>query len=155
MLKHPWLDMPDNYEFKYTNREYDVMILKKDFNNQVRGKNAQQDDAVLEDRQEMNELIESDPELYAGDIDTKPSTKPDAYHHILQSKADDENMFDEDEISLEDPEEARENLKVRQDQECKIHNSFTGPYPLDPTEFSHTDKGENAQFTTLIRPSKF
>ena len=35
--------------------------------------------------------------------------------------------------------------------DAKIHNSFTGPYPLDPTEFSHTDKGENYQFTTISK----
>jgi len=102
----------------------------------------------------MNELIEQDPELYAGDVDTKAGEKQNVHHHILQSRPDDDNLFDEDEISLEDPEEAREHYKVRKEQECKIHNSFTGPYPLDPTEFSHTDKGENAQFTTLIKPPK-
>jgi hypothetical protein len=45
---------------------------------------------------------------------------------------------------LEDPEEGRERMKKREEGNIKIHNSFTGPYPLDPTEFSHTDKGENA-----------
>ena len=59
-------------------------------------------------------------------------------------------LFDEDEISLEDPEEGRERFRLRKEQNTKIHNSFTGPYPLDPTEFSHTDKGENAQFTTIV-----
>ena len=29
----------------------------------------EQDDAALEDRQEMNELVDSDPELYAGDVE--------------------------------------------------------------------------------------
>ena len=41
-------------------------------------------------------------------------------------------------------------MKKREEGNIKIHNSFTGPYPLDPTEFSHTDKGENAQFTTIV-----
>lgn len=52
-------------------------------------------------------------------------------------------MFNADEISLVDPEEEREKLKLIKENECKIHNSFTGPYPLDPSEFGHTDKGEN------------
>ena len=52
-------------------------------------------------------------------------------------------LFNEDEISLMDPEEERHAFKERKEQDAKIHNSFTGPYPLDPTEFSHTDKGEN------------
>ena len=60
-------------------------------------------------------------------------------------------MFNDDEISLEDPEDAREKYRIRKEEESKIHNSFTGPYPLDPTEFSHTDKGENDQFTTLVK----
>jgi hypothetical protein len=30
MLKHPWLNMADNYDFKYSDREYEVMMLKKD-----------------------------------------------------------------------------------------------------------------------------
>ena len=46
-----------------------------------------------------------------------------------------------DEISLIDPEEEKEIMKELKDRQSKIHNSFTGPYPLDPTEFSHTDKG--------------
>ena len=37
MLKHPWLSMADNYEFKYTNHEYDVMMMKKDLKNQMKG----------------------------------------------------------------------------------------------------------------------
>ena len=37
MLKHPWLYMPDNYEFKYTNHEYEVMMMKKDLKNQMKG----------------------------------------------------------------------------------------------------------------------
>jgi hypothetical protein len=55
----------------------------------------------------------------------------------------------EDEISLEDPCEERERGKMRKERETKIHNSFTGPYPLDPTEFDHNDKGENYQFSTV------
>jgi len=58
-------------------------------------------------------------------------------------------LFDPEEISLIDPEEERELMKAAKETQSKIHNSFTGPYPLDPTEFSHTDKGENYQFSTL------
>jgi len=59
------------------------------------------------------------------------------------------SLFDPDEISLLDPEEERDIIKDAKEAQAKIHNSFTGPYPLDPTEFSHTDKGENYQFSTL------
>ena len=34
----------------------------------------------------------------------------------------------------------------RKAREAKVNNSFTGPYPLDPTEFNHNDKGANVQF---------
>jgi hypothetical protein len=62
--------MGDNYDFHYTEREYEVMMLKKDLKNQMKGATGSQpDDAVLEERQEMNELIESEPELYAGDTE--------------------------------------------------------------------------------------
>ena len=29
MLKHPWLSLPDNYDYKYTEREYETLRLKK------------------------------------------------------------------------------------------------------------------------------
>jgi hypothetical protein len=53
------------------------------------------------------------------------------------------DMFDDTEISLIDPDEERQIQRAWKEKEAKIHNSFTGPYPLDPTEFNHTDKGEN------------
>jgi serine/threonine-protein kinase SRPK3 len=42
MLKHPWLDMQPNYEYKYTDREYEVMMLKKELKDKVKtgGKGA-------------------------------------------------------------------------------------------------------------------
>ena len=46
------------------------MMQKDRLKKQMRGGGSQQqDDAVLEDRQEMNELIDSDPELYAADCE--------------------------------------------------------------------------------------
>ena len=127
----------------------------------------------------MNELVDSDPEMYAGDTEEMHLTnkngknkaqkerdklKADIQNHlntndqntpgvISSSAANDatilKNLFDPDEISLIDPEEEREIQKAEKEKASKIHNSFTGPYPLDPTEFSHTDKGENYQFSTL------
>lgn len=70
MLQHPWLDMESNFDFKYTEREYEVMLLKKELKNQMKGgERQQQDTAEVEDRQEMNELVESDFELYGGDTE--------------------------------------------------------------------------------------
>ena len=60
MLKHPWLNMSDNYDFKLSKRKIESMLLKKDM---VKG---QQED---KEEREMNELIDSDPELYAADTE--------------------------------------------------------------------------------------
>lgn len=37
---------------------------------------------------------------------------------------------------------------------AKINNSFTGPYPTDPIDFDHTDKGPNTQFTNALKSKK-
>jgi hypothetical protein len=113
--------MGDNYEYKYTDREYDIMMLKKDHKSQPKG--AVVDDAVLDDKQEMNELIDSDPEFYAADNERDGKKKRN-----LSLDLDDE-LFNESEISLEDPEDSRMAYNIRKEQENKIHNSFTGPYP--------------------------
>ena len=42
-----------------------------------------------------------------------------------------------------DSDEEREVVRKHKDKSAKINNSFTGPYPLDPTDFKHTDKGPN------------
>ena len=124
MLKHPWFEMTDNYEFKYTDREYDVMMLKKDLKNQMKGSSAAQvDEGINEDKQEMNELIESDPEVYAADNERDHKKKRNLSLDL------EEELFNTSEISLEDPEESRLAFNTRKEQECKIHNSFTGPYP--------------------------
>ena len=137
--------MEDNYDFKYKEREYEIMMLKKNLKN-----DAKPEDAGAEEKQEMNELVESDPELYAADADVaEPSTRRQRQKVNNKITIDDDDLFNASEISLEDPEEFRETFAIRKEQESKIHNSFTGPYPLDPTEFSHTDKGENAQFGYL------
>jgi hypothetical protein len=36
MLKHPWLNRPANYEYKYKDKEYEIMMLKKDLKNKVK-----------------------------------------------------------------------------------------------------------------------
>jgi hypothetical protein len=48
---------------------------------------------------------------------------------------------------LQSMREGRARLQSRKAREAKINNSFTGPYPLDPTDFNHNDKGANVQFT--------
>ena len=121
----------------------------------------------------MNELIESDEDIYAADAEDyylpqskkksdRDRLKADIQNHLHSEVGEgilsgnpvaDEvifsELFDDDEVSLEDPEDQKAKVKARKEIDAKIHNSFTGPYPLDPTEFSHTDKGENYQFTNL------
>ena len=121
--------MKPNYEYKYSDREYEVMMLKKQLKDQVKGGQAKGlDDSI----HEMNELIESDEEQNAADID-------DIF-------SEDNFMDDEDDFSLWDSDEELERKNKRKERDAKINNSFTGPYPLDPTDFNHTDKGPNYQF---------
>lgn len=134
------------------------------------GTAQQQDDAALEDRQEMNELVDSDPELYAGDVEDmylpdknkkagsqreRDKLKAEIQGHLNSRDNENAGVFTAvaandvkvlnqvhpDEISLMDPEDEKDMMKEVKEYQSKIHNSFTGPYPLDPTEFSHTDKG--------------
>jgi serine/threonine-protein kinase SRPK3 len=61
MLKHPWLNMPDVYNFKYTKAEYEKIQFKKS----MQGASPDDDN----NKQEMGELIDSDPELNQADIE--------------------------------------------------------------------------------------
>lgn len=128
MLEHPWLNMPDNYDYKYTDKEYEILLLKKDLKNKV-SKDPN------EERVEMNELIESDEDFNAAD-------KELTYEQIEGSLLD-IDPYDADEQSFYDSDEERDVMKKAKAKQAKINNSFTGPYPLDPTDFNHTDKGPN------------
>lgn len=58
-----------------------------------------------------------------------------------------DQLFDSDsDRSLEDADEHDQIVKAHKKKDVKLNNSFTGPYPSDPTDFNHTDKGANAQF---------
>ena len=85
--------------------------------------------------QEMNELVESDEELNGADCER-------------DTEYDDERA-DVDSLSLWNSDEDRDRVRKRKDVDAKVNNSFTGPYPLDPTDFNHTDKGPNNQFWHL------
>ena len=41
-------------------------------------------------------------------------------------------------------EEREKTVKAAKGKEAKLNNSFSGPYPSDPTDFNHSDKGANA-----------
>ncbi len=68
--------------------------------------------------------------------------------------AEDDYDYDVDELSLMSSDDGREQVRKRKAREAKINNSFTGPYPLDPTDFNHTDKGPNNQFEHLLMMAK-
>ena len=56
-------------------------------------------------------------------------------------------LYDSDsDRSLEDKDEHESRMKAHKEKDVKLNNSFTGPYPQDPTDFGHADKGANAQF---------
>lgn len=84
----------------------------------------------------MNELIDSEEEVNAGGDEMR------SFNDGLSS-VDDEFDYDCDELSLVDSDEERDVVKKAKAKAAKINNSFTGPYPLDPTDFNHTDKGPN------------
>lgn len=129
MLSHSWLNMEANFDFKYSDREYEVMLLKGKI------KEDSKKGVLNESAQEMNELIESDEEVNESDIEKD------------NDEEDDNESNDSD--SLWDSDEDRRQVRKRKAAEAKVNNSFTGPYPLDPTDFNHTDKGPNNQFWHL------
>ena len=138
--------MSANYEYKYTDKEYEIMMLKKDMKMAANKGGNDLDDT----QQEMNELIESDEEINAADLDEDHfgASHPNHLHSSDEEDmegADEEEEYDydADELSLIDSDEERDHLRKHKAKEAKINNSFTGPYPLDPTEFNHTDKGPN------------
>lgn len=78
----------------------------------------------------MGELAESDDNLNEADIEER----------------EDSSCSESDERSFMESDEEREVVKQRKEKGPKLNNSFTGPYPTDPCDFNHTDKGPNFQF---------
>jgi len=135
MIAHPWLNMSPSYDYKYSDREYEVMSLKKQLKEQVKGGNGVRG-GLDDSQQEMNELIESEEEVNAADDELVSPNEG-------MSSIEDEYDYDCDELSLVDSDDEREITKKAKAKQAKINNSFTGPYPLDPTDFNHNDKGPN------------
>ena len=148
MLQHPWLNMPPNYDYKFSKKEWDLIQFKKDMKKEPE---PFAEDAKLE----MGELVDSDPEIYWCDNESKRVNKRDvggnydlsSQEDLMRGKDPWDVLFDSDsDRSLEDPEEHELKVKAHKRKDVKLNNSFTGPYPQDPTDFNHTDKGANAQF---------
>jgi hypothetical protein len=62
MLNHPWLSMEANYNTKYSDKDFTILKMKKELKF---GPDYVTADLLLDDpRQEMNQLVESEPECY-------------------------------------------------------------------------------------------
>ena len=104
----------------------------------------------------MGELVDSDPELYEGDNEARPKgwrkdrgLSGNGDLDLMRGGGDPwDVLFDgsDSDRSLEDADDHEFKVKAHKKKDVKLNNSFTGPYPQDPTDFNHTDKGANAQF---------
>jgi hypothetical protein len=77
--------MEANYETRYTTKEYEILDLKK----KMKQVDPTADLMVDDPNQEMNELVESDPELYEGDSDESGSLGGDGYNEDLSDDVSD------------------------------------------------------------------
>lgn len=155
MLSHPWLAMPANLDTRYTEKEFTILKLKKE---RKYGAEFATADLLLDDpRLEMNVLVESEPEDYAADSDDSAQSEPrqeSGFNDDIDSEELDtkerrmERALENnrEDRSLQASWEGRARVQSRKAREVKVNNSFTGPYPTDPTDFNHNDKGANAQF---------
>lgn len=60
MLDHPWLNSKPNYDYKMSDKEYEVMQLKKQLKSNVKGGGSRRNENLDDSNHEMNELIDSD-----------------------------------------------------------------------------------------------
>jgi serine/threonine protein kinase len=146
MLQHPWFTRKINPDYKLTEKEQEVMRLKAELKGGVAGKLTRSDSVA-----EMNELIESDEEMNAADADEKYNKWQREYDSGDAGQEGDKSGEEEEEPTNEDSfldseGEAIEDARRKKIKEVKLNNSFTGPYPQDPADFSHKDKGSNYQF---------
>lgn len=99
MLSHPWLNMPENYDYKFTKKEYEKIQFKKDMKKEA-------EPFAEEAKLEMGELVDSEPELYEGDNEgykPKKSRKDNQFknlpgNHDLNSQVDpmrEDYLFDQ------------------------------------------------------------
>mmetsp|Transcript_6907 Transcript_6907/g.5146 ORF Transcript_6907/g.5146 Transcript_6907/m.5146 type:complete len:296 (+) Transcript_6907:206-1093(+) len=136
MLNHPWLNMEPNYEYKLSDKEFEIMMMKKKLKDELQPPPKSRKEASLEELVEMNELLLSEPDLNHADLDVSGACFDSSFGSGASCGS----------RSLMDDEEQGERVRRRRDRDAKVNNSFTGPYPIDPTDFNHTDKGANYQF---------
>ena len=128
MLNHPWLTMEPDYEFKMTEKESQIMMLK----NKLTSPTGEEDN-----NKAMSELCESEIEMFNADLEDNNDIESDENDEAFFGK--NENPESEEEVKLPGPK--------------YLNNSFTGPYPEDMNR-PYKDKGPNPQFLDLQEPSK-
>ena len=70
MLQHPWLKMPPNYNYKISKKEMEIKKLKQGLNKAEPEEPVVYTDRYTDDvKKDMNELIESDPEINHADAE--------------------------------------------------------------------------------------
>ncbi len=138
MLNHPWLTSPGTYDYKLSDREYEVMMLKKTMTDSA-GKGS----ADTEDHVDMNQCMESDFEENYGDNEGYNADG------LFSGSEDEFELGDDSDRSFFDEEDEQERKRWLKKNTANINNSFTGPYPLDPVDFDHNDTGPNQQFVNL------
>lgn len=75
MLKHPWLNMPDNFEYRMTEREYERMIMIK---------KSYKKEKALEDNNAAD-VIESDVENHMADDEDNSEFMSEEYNETEDS----------------------------------------------------------------------
>lgn len=173
MLEHPWLSMPDDYDYKMSDLEYKKYKLRQTFegiNNDFvsgerpgigLGKGTSKRQAEYQEycpgaRQfecNISELADSDSEVNGGDMEDNVSDVDSLVNLRSESggkkrgdtSSSDDEESNEDERSLSF---VSENNR-KQEDEFNLNVSFTGGY-VPNTDLSRVDKGQgNPQFAGL------
>ncbi len=80
MLEHPWLSMPDNYDYKMTEKEHSKVCLKKP---------SSEEEAATEDGK--GDLADSDLDLNAADVeDNETLATVQAFDRDADDRSDDD-----------------------------------------------------------------
>ena len=101
------------------------MLMKKQLKEQMKTNLNRGEEPEI--NQDMGELIDSDDQINEADREQNSRSSS------ISSRGETEGSF----MRSDNERESKD------DEDDKINNSFTGPYPLDPADFEHKDKGPN------------
>ena len=162
MLDHPWLKMPDDYNYKMDDLEFKKYKLKQTFQgiendfltgdrHAGAGKTKRQADyqeycpGARNFEGNISDLADSDSDINGGDCEDNVSLSS---LDQKSSKGDDvtsESDSDDDDLSAS----FSSDKKNRVDEEFNLNVSFTGGY-VPNTDLTRVDKGQgNPQFSGL------